>query len=81
MKIIHFYHSDSDQIFPPFFLRYVRWKYEVNFVRRCFRDVALIAKIIYEVKRFFCFAGIDREQYFAALRGSDELKFVCESLY
>ena len=39
LKIIHFYHFDSDPRFPPFLL-YVRWKSEVTFVRRCFRDVA-----------------------------------------
>ena len=38
MKIIHFYHFDSDPRFPPFLL-YVRWKSGVTFVRRCFRDV------------------------------------------
>ena len=37
MKIIHFYHFDSDRRFPPFLL-YVRWKSGVTFVRRCFRD-------------------------------------------
>ena len=37
MKIIHFYHFDSDPRFPPFLL-YVRWKSWVTFVRRCFRD-------------------------------------------
>ena len=37
IKIIHFYHFDSDPRFPPFLL-YVRWKSEVTFVRRCFRD-------------------------------------------
>ena len=37
MKIIIFYHFDSDPRFPPFLL-YVRWKSGVTFVRRCFRD-------------------------------------------
>ena len=37
MKIIHFYHFDSDPRFPPI-LQYVRWKSWVTFVRRCFRD-------------------------------------------
>ena len=37
MKIIHFYHFDSDPGFPSFLL-YVRWKSGVTFVRRCFRD-------------------------------------------
>ena len=37
MKIIHFYHFDSDPRFAPFLL-YVRWKSGVTFVRRCFRD-------------------------------------------
>ena len=37
MKIIHFYHFDSDPRFPPFLL-YVRWKSGVTFVWRCFRD-------------------------------------------
>ena len=37
MKIIHFYHFDSDPRCPPFLL-YVRWKSGVTFVRRCFRD-------------------------------------------
>ena len=32
-----FYHFDSDPRFPHF-LRYVRWKSGVTFVRRCFRD-------------------------------------------
>ena len=40
MKIINFYHFDSDPGFPPFLL-YVRWKSGVTFVRRCFRDVLL----------------------------------------
>ena len=38
MKIIIFYHFDSDPGFPPSFLN-VRWKSGVIFVRRCFRDV------------------------------------------
>ena len=37
MKIIHFYHFDSDPRFHPILL-YVRWKSWVTFVRRCFRD-------------------------------------------
>ena len=37
MKNTHFYHFDSDPRFPPFLL-YVRWKYGVTFVWRCFRD-------------------------------------------
>ena len=37
MKIITFYHFDSDPRFPPFLL-YVRWKSGVIFLRRCFRD-------------------------------------------
>ena len=37
MKIIHFYHFDSDPRFPPFLL-YVRWKSGVTFVKRCFGD-------------------------------------------
>ena len=37
LKIIHFYHFDSDPRFPPFLL-YVRWKSGVTFVRRRFRD-------------------------------------------
>ena len=41
MKIIHFYHFDSDPRFLPFLL-YVRWKSGVTFVRRCFRDVLVI---------------------------------------
>ena len=41
MKIIIFYHFDSDPRFPPFLL-YVRWKSGVTFVRRCFRDGARI---------------------------------------
>ena len=43
MKIIHFYHFDSDPRFPPFLL-YVRWKSGVTFVRRCLRDVFYFAK-------------------------------------
>ena len=38
LKIIHFYHFDSDPRFPPFLL-YVRWKSGVTFVQRCLRDV------------------------------------------
>ena len=38
LKIIHFYHFDSDPRFTPFLL-YVRWKSGVTFVRICFRDV------------------------------------------
>ena len=38
LKIISFYHSDSDPRFPLFLL-YVRCKSGVTFVRRCFRDV------------------------------------------
>ena len=37
LKIIDFYHFDSDPRFPPFLL-YVRWKSGVTFVRGCFRD-------------------------------------------
>ena len=37
LKIIHFYHFDSDPRFPPFLL-YVRWKSGATFVRRCFHD-------------------------------------------
>ena len=37
MKIIHFYHFDSDPRFPPFLL-YVRWKSGVTVALRCFRD-------------------------------------------
>ena len=37
MRIIHFYHFDSDPRFLPFLL-YVRWKSGVTFVRSCFRD-------------------------------------------
>ena len=37
MKIIHFYHFDSDPRFPPFLL-FARCKSGVTFVRRCFRD-------------------------------------------
>ena len=37
LKIIHFYHFDSDPRFPPFLLN-VRWKSGVTFVRRYFRD-------------------------------------------
>ena len=40
MKIIDFYHFDSDPRFPPFLL-YVRWKSGVTFVQRCFCDVYL----------------------------------------
>ena len=45
MKIIHFYHFDSDPRFPEFFL-YFWWKSGVTFVRRCFRDEneALLSK-------------------------------------
>ena len=32
-----FFHFDSEPRFPPFLL-YVRWKFGVTFVRRCFRD-------------------------------------------
>ena len=48
MKIIHFYHFDSDPRFPPFLL-YVRWKSGVTFVRRYFRDVSdnLLLKVLY----------------------------------
>ena len=45
MKIIHFYHFDSDPRFPLFLL-YVRWKSGVTFVRRCFRDEVSSALII-----------------------------------
>ena len=38
LKIIHFYHFDSDPRFSPFLL-YVRWKSGVTIVRKCFRDV------------------------------------------
>ena len=38
LKIIHFYHFDSDPRFPRFLLLYVRWKSGITFVRRCFRD-------------------------------------------
>ena len=37
MKIVHFYHFDSDPRSSAFLL-YVRWKSRVPFVRRCFRD-------------------------------------------
>ena len=40
LKIIYFYHFDSDPRFLPFLL-YLRWKSGVNFVRRCFRDVLM----------------------------------------
>ena len=38
IEIFHFYHFDSDPRFPPFLLLYVKWKSEVTFVRKCFRD-------------------------------------------
>ena len=45
MKIIIFYHFDSDPRFPPFLL-YVRWKSGVTFVRRCFRDDFTAVKMV-----------------------------------
>ena len=38
LKIIHFYHFDSDPRFSRYLL-YVRWKYGVTSVRRCFRGI------------------------------------------
>ena len=40
LEIIRFYHFDFEPRFSPFLL-YVRLKYVVTFVRRCFRDVLL----------------------------------------
>ena len=54
MKIIHFYHFDSEPRFPPFLL-YVRWKSGVTFVRRCFRDAKccfvchFVAQILFQL--------------------------------
>ena len=45
LKIINFYHFDSDPRFPQFLL-YVRWKSGVTFVRRCFRDAKLVVILI-----------------------------------
>ena len=41
LKIIHFYHFDSDPRFPQSLL-YVRWKSGVTFVQRCFRDESVV---------------------------------------
>ena len=41
MKIITFYHFDTDPRFSPFLL-YVRCKPGVTFVRRCFRDAYIL---------------------------------------
>ena len=49
LKIITFYHFDSDPRFPPFLL-YVRWKSGVNFVWRCFRDDFIERPLSFEVK-------------------------------
>ena len=43
LKIIHFYHFNSNPRFPPFLL-YVWWKSGVTFVRRCFRDAVITDK-------------------------------------
>ena len=37
LKITHFYYFDSDPRFQPFLL-YVRWKFGVTFIWRCFPD-------------------------------------------
>ena len=53
LKILHFYHFDSDPRFPPFLL-YVRWKSGDTFVRRCFRDVLSITiTCLCNILRFF----------------------------
>ena len=40
-----FFHFDSDPRFSPFLL-YVRWKFGVTFVRRCFRDEISILNLM-----------------------------------
>ena len=54
LKIIHFYHFDSDPRFPPFLL-YVRWKSGVTFVRRCFRDVMKTIGVMFDNAVNTCF--------------------------
>ena len=40
IDIFTFYHFDSDPRFPPFLL-YIRWRFGVTFIQRCFRDGCL----------------------------------------
>ena len=63
LKIINFYHFDSDPRFPPFLL-YVRWKSGVTFVWRCFRDELISNKLIHFVILDVCNFGLKTEVRF-----------------
>ena len=49
LKIIHFYHFESDPRFPKFYYMFNRWKSGVAFVRRCFRDDKLNQRNIFDL--------------------------------